>query len=206
MENAREVGTQRDGRKSLVNYGKLSFDGSRTSALVSPFEGTARKCGELVIGSNEKRLVTIAWHRSFYSCNRPLETSFLTRVMRHRRSTRFFILLSLTVLIAACNGPVSPERAEPALRTSVLPDDGWTRVVRSGFGGGQGFSFSVPRGFEKLNLQPIDSDAAVYVRGDASIHYDFGAYTSAPTVEGTDGVSQKIRIGGRSAIVVSYRR
>lgn len=116
------------------------------------------------------------------------------------------LLLGLATLASGCAGPISPERAHPPLHTTVTPADGWVRVHRPGVGAPGGFSFSVPPRFQKLNLQPIDSDAAVYARADAGLHYDFGAYTSAPSVEGTDGVKTRMRIGGRTAIVVSYRR
>ncbi len=116
------------------------------------------------------------------------------------------LVLASTVVLASCVGPVSPNRAEPALRTAVVADESWVRVIRPGFGGSTGFSFSLPPGFENANLSPIDSDAALHRRQEANLHYDFGAYTSAPHAEGTDTVKQRIRIGGRTAVVVSYRR
>lgn len=122
--------------------------------------------------------------------------------------TRYIVLalLALTVGAASCVSPISPENADPPLRTSIVPDDTWERVIRPGFGGSTGFSFSLPPRFEKLPVQPIDSDAGVYIRQEASIHYDFGPYTSAPDAEGTDEVMRRMQIADRTALVVSYRR
>jgi len=120
--------------------------------------------------------------------------------MQRSRYALAGLLLVLAPLLSGCAGPVLPERADAPLYTNVTPGDDWTRVRRSRF------SFSVPPGFQKLNLQPIDSDAAVYARADASLHYDFGSYTAAPSIEGADGVRERMRIGGRTATVVSYRR
>lgn len=115
-------------------------------------------------------------------------------------------LLASTVLLGSCADQISPDTAEPPFRTSVAPDGSWVRVIRPGFAGSTGFSFWVPPGFQQLALQPIDSDAAVYTRQGASIHYDFGVYTSAPDAEGTETVRKRIRIGDRTALMISYRR
>src|SRR5690349_1446260 len=101
---------------------------------------------------------------------------------------RAVLILPLLVLaqLSACASPVAPEDADPGLRTSVVPDQTWQRIVRPGFPAGTGFSFSLPPGFTQLDLRPIDSDAATYSRGQATLYYDFGPYTSSASADGTD--------------------
>jgi hypothetical protein len=114
----------------------------------------------------------------------------------------FLVLWTAT----GCSGPTYPHDADPRLRTTVSVASDWQGVERPGWGGAPGFSFSLPPGFLRLNLQPIDSDAAVYERARGSLHYDYGAYTGPPSAEGRDAVRQRLRIGGRTAVVVSYVR
>lgn len=123
----------------------------------------------------------------------------------HRRSLP--LVYPLFALALACDaGPVGPDDADPGLRTSVVPGEDWVRVERSSF------SFSLPPGFEKLPLQPIDSDAAVYALLSSSFHHDYGWYTGPWTPEGqvdgfpiTDVVKQMVLVGGKRAEVVSFR-
>jgi hypothetical protein len=119
-------------------------------------------------------------------------------------------LATLTLLLAsttACGSePLSPAKADPRLRTSFIPGADWLLVKRPGF------SFLLPPGYEKLPLQPIDSDAATFASGASSLHYDYGWYTGAWTEDGQpdgtpieDLVRQRVSVGGRVAEVVSFR-
>lgn len=118
---------------------------------------------------------------------------------------RFVALVSLCLGAAACAGdPLVPlDELPAALRVPDLATAGWERVERPGF------SFLLPPGFEKLDLQPIDSDAGVFARGETStIHYDHGAY-SAP-IQVPAGATEVVRdvrtrIGGREATLIAYR-
>lgn len=116
--------------------------------------------------------------------------------------------LALLVLTTACgSGPTSPAKADPRLRTSFVPGADWSLIRRAEF------SFLLPPGYDKLPLQPIDSDAATYASGTSSLHYDYGFYTG-PWSDGgqedgatvQDLVRQRVSVGGRVAEVVSFRR
>ncbi|HZD03676.1 MAG TPA: hypothetical protein VE173_02125 [Longimicrobiales bacterium] len=91
----------------------------------------------------------------------------------------------------------------PSLRAPALSTSTWTRVQRSGF------SFLLPPGFENLGLQPIDSDAAVYVKDEASsLSYDYGAYSGPIHVPaGASDVIRNVRtrIGGREVTLLAFR-
>ncbi|HSM61962.1 MAG TPA: hypothetical protein VK849_14230 [Longimicrobiales bacterium] len=123
----------------------------------------------------------------------------------HPRSA--LLLLPLLALALACDsGPLDPEDADPRLRTSVVPGEDWIRIERPGF------SFSLPPGFEKLPLQPIDSDAATYALASSYFHHDYGWYTGPWSNEGQiDGdpirevVRQWVLVGGKAAELVSFR-
>jgi hypothetical protein len=73
------------------------------------------------------------------------------------------------------------------------------------------FFVRVPPGFLKLDVQPIDSDAATHASGRSSLHHDYGWYTGPWSRAQHLGealsevVEQDVRIGGRTAQVVSYR-
>ncbi len=122
-----------------------------------------------------------------------------------RRSARY--LIPLLALVAACDlGPLSPEHADPRLRTGLVPGADWSLIERPGF------SFLLPPGYRQLPLQPIDSDAATYASGESSLHYDYGWYsgpwTDMTEVDGTpveDRVRQRVWIGDRVAEMVSFR-
>ena len=109
-------------------------------------------------------------------------------------------------LVLGCDsGIVEPEDADARLRTSVVPDASWARLERDAF------SYSVPPGFEDLQLQPIDSDAVTHASGSSTLHHDYGMYTG-PWSLGQHGagvvhevVEQEVKIGGRAAQMVSYR-
>jgi hypothetical protein len=115
-------------------------------------------------------------------------------------------VLASTLVFGACEpGVVDPNAADPRLQTSVVADGSWHRVERPTF------SYSVPPGFVDLGLQPIDSDAVTFAQGNSSLSHDFGWYTGpwrADQHHGgplTDVVDQEVRIGGRTAQLVSYR-
>lgn len=120
---------------------------------------------------------------------------------------RSLSLALLPLLLAACgSGVVEPDEADPRLSTSVVPAADWERVQRDDF------SFQVPPGFQKLDLQPIDSDAATWATGSSSLHYDYGWYTGPWSAEETidghrvrDVTRQRVRIGGRTAELVAFR-
>jgi hypothetical protein len=115
-------------------------------------------------------------------------------------------ILGAALVLGACEpGVVDPNAADPRLQTSVVADATWHRLARATF------SYSVPPGFVDLALQPIDSDAVTFALGNSSLHHDFGWYTgpwSADQHHGgplSDVVEQSVRIGGRTAQLVSYR-
>ncbi|MEX2571949.1 MAG: hypothetical protein WD737_11675 [Gemmatimonadota bacterium] len=125
---------------------------------------------------------------------------------QHHLTACILTTTAVLALIGCAQAPVVPDHAPPGLRTSLVPTAEWERVTRPGFGAPPGFSFLLPPGFERFDLQPIDSDAATYVRGEAELHYDFGPYSGRPTATGGDVIEQQIRIGGRGARVVAYTR
>ena len=109
-------------------------------------------------------------------------------------------------LLACGPGIVEPEEADSRLRTSVVAGGDWQRVDR------EDFSFLVPPGFEKLALQPIDSDVAAWALGSSSLGYDYGWYTGPwspeESIDGQpvrDVTRQRVRIGGRTAEMVAFR-
>lgn len=110
-------------------------------------------------------------------------------------------------VVSGCGSDVvGPEDADPRLRTDVTPAADWILVQRPGF------SFLLPPGFEKLPLQPIDSDAATYALRDSYLHHDYGFYTGPWSQDGLmdgtairDVVRQYVRIGERTAELVSFR-
>ncbi|MEJ2204461.1 MAG: hypothetical protein P8170_10150 [Gemmatimonadota bacterium] len=111
------------------------------------------------------------------------------------------------LVVSGCGGDVvGPEEADPRLRTDVTPAADWVLVQRPGF------SFVLPPGFEKLPLQPIDSDAATYALGESSLHHDYGFYTGPWSHDGPingtpirDVVRQYVQIGGKTAELVAFR-
>lgn len=101
---------------------------------------------------------------------------------------------------------VGPGEADPRLRTDVTPAADWVSVQRPGF------SFLLPPDFEKLPLQPIDSDAATYALGESYLHHDYGFYTGPWSHDGMingnpirDVVRQHVKIGGGTAELVAFR-
>ena len=115
-------------------------------------------------------------------------------------------LLYPLLLVGCGPGVLEPSEADPSLRTSVVPGAAWERIERGAF------SFLLPPGFEKLPLQPIDSDAATYALGSSSLHHDYGWYTGPWSPDGNldgdpvrDVVRQRVRIGGKEAELVSFR-
>jgi hypothetical protein len=115
-------------------------------------------------------------------------------------------LLFAIALLAACEaGIVDPEHADSRLRTSVVPDASWGLLERDTF------SYRIPPGFQNLNLQPIDSDAVTHASEGSTLHHDYGMYTGPWSLQQHAGdplgdvVEQSVRIGGRTAQVVSYR-
>jgi hypothetical protein len=121
-------------------------------------------------------------------------------------SRRALRALAIAGVLSACAlGVVDPDSTDSRLRSSVVPDDSWTRVERANF------SYAVPPGFLKLDVQPIDSDAATHASGSSSLHHDYGWYTGPWSRAQHLGealsevVEQDVRIGGRTAQVVSYR-
>ena len=115
------------------------------------------------------------------------------------------ITLGLLALVGACStDPVVPvDRLPAALGVPALSTEGWRTLERPGF------SMRVPPGFEDAGVQPIDSDAGLYRKGEAStLQYDYGAYGGRGDVPaGADEVLQDVRtrIGGREATMVAYR-
>lgn len=109
------------------------------------------------------------------------------------------------VVVASSCGVLDPEEADPRF-TPLDPDSTWGLLER------EAFTYRTPPGFENLNLQPIDSDAAAFARGDATLGHDYGWYSGPWTDDGTVGgvpirekVRREARIGGRTAEVVSFR-
>lgn len=106
--------------------------------------------------------------------------------------SKLFALLVVT-LFATCGDPAGlPEGpcAFPDLDVS-----GWELVERPGF------SFRIPPGFEKLDLQPIDSDAARFETavGASSLSYDFGFFSTDIDEDEADCTA---RIGGFDARLI----
>lgn len=109
------------------------------------------------------------------------------------------------VLLPACGGRelLAPEDLPPELLAPTLSVEAWDRVQRDGF------SFALPPGFEKMAGVPIDSDAAVYARGEDGLHYDYGAYTgpwrAQSHVAASDVKEAWVRLAGHTAQLVSFR-
>jgi hypothetical protein len=121
------------------------------------------------------------------------------------RLTARSLLLVVTLLAGCEEGIVDPEQADSRLRTSVVPDASWGVLERDTF------SYRIPPGFQDLGLQPIDSDAVTHALNESTLHHDYGMYTGPWTLQQHSGeppeevVEQRVRIGGRTAQVVSYR-
>lgn len=118
-------------------------------------------------------------------------------------------LLVVTPLLlgtVACDGdPTGPgDPVPPALRDPGLSTDGWTLVERPEF------RFRLPPGFEKLDLRPVDSDAAFYRKAEEStLTHDFGIYGARIAIpDGAEDVHRDVHaeIGERSAVLLAYRR
>lgn len=114
------------------------------------------------------------------------------------------LLLACVSAVACGDGALVPLDDLPAsLQAPLLSTAAWTRVERPGF------SFLLPPGFVNRGLQPIDSDAAVYVKGEgSSLSYDFGAYSGRIGVpeNATDVIRDvRTRIGGRVVTLLAFR-
>lgn len=124
---------------------------------------------------------------------------------RSRTSVPVLFLLGSLLLSGGCDGGplVPPDALPPDLRAPAVSTRGWTLVERPGF------AFRVPPGFEKLDLQPIDSDAAIYENSEgSSLSYDFGIFGGSPSIpEGGEDVRRNVVtvIGGRRADLLAYR-
>lgn len=108
--------------------------------------------------------------------------------------SKLFALMVVMVL-ATCGNPAGPAGlGEQACAFPDLDVSGWEVVDRPGF------SFRIPPGFEKLDLQPIDSDAARYETQDgaSSLSYDFGFFSADIDEDEADCTA---RIGGFDARV-----
>lgn len=118
---------------------------------------------------------------------------------------RSVVLVASLLVAAGCDGGplVAPEFLPAELRAPELETDGWTRVERPGF------AFRLPPGFENLNLQPIDSDAAIYESGAGSrLSFDYGIYNVPISIpEAADRVHRQVAtvLGGRPAVLVAFR-
>lgn len=115
-----------------------------------------------------------------------------------------FLLLVLATVGGCSDGPatVPLDDVPEAFRTATVPGTGWTLVERPGF------SFRLPPDFFDAGLQPIDSDAARYVRGDggAALYFDYGPYTGRTRApDGATGVREVwTTIGGRTVQLVAW--
>lgn len=108
------------------------------------------------------------------------------------------------MIVAACGTDImAPEDLPPDLRAPQITDSSAQWVVRDAF------SYPVPEGFEVVEVQPIDSDVAVHIRGNDTLSHDFGWYSGPWTLNAHHDVSQVreawVLLGGRLAQLVSYR-
>jgi len=115
------------------------------------------------------------------------------------------VLLLVGLAFPGCGGDLlgPGDELPDVFRAAGISTDGWRVVERPGF------SIRVPPGFEDLGLQPIDSDAAVFRKGeDSTLSYDHGVYSGPIQIppEATEvRRNVRTRIGGREATLLAYR-
>lgn len=95
-------------------------------------------------------------------------------------------------------------RRVPSVAACAVPPAISTTNWKSDSGGA--FFVRVPPGFERRPMQGLDSEAGNWIGGQATIAYDFGAFSDPLTNEQyAGGVSCDVRIGGRPAHLVMSR-